>query len=205
MKVLFIEAIRKDLKLNKKTISLLGKLPNNLNILYTIQYKSLAKEVRNIISSQKNIKHFRQVLGCTDVSNLKDPIFLIGSGKFHATQLALSSNQPVYILEGEHISKINNQDIKHLQKKKKTALMKFYDAKEVGILVSTKPGQENFKKALNLQKQLEHQGKNSFIFIANDINISEFENFSCDIWVNTACPGLSLDSTKIINIKDLKF
>jgi len=37
------------------------------------------------------------------------------------------------------------------------------------------------------------------------LNISELENFQdIKIWINTACPGLAMDSEKIVNLVDVK-
>ena len=42
----------------------------------------------------------------------------------------------------------------------------------------------------------------SFIFLCNDVDPMEFENFTdIDMWINTACPRM--DHKKIINMKDL--
>ncbi len=78
--------------------------------------------------------------------------------------------------------------------------MRFLNAEKVGILISTKPGQENLKKALSLRTKL--KDKKSYLFINNNIDLKEFENFGIDSWVNTACPRLDFDSS-VINIDDL--
>ena len=79
--------------------------------------------------------------------------------------------------------------------------MKYLNADKVGILISTKPGQQNLKKAIEFKKHLKN--KTSYLFIANNINPNEFENFGILSWVNTACPKLDFD-LPIINIRDLK-
>ena len=40
--------------------------------------------------------------------------------------------------------------------------------------------------------------------LQDNINTSELENFPIDIWINTACPGLALDSSKIIDSSSLE-
>ena len=73
---------------------------------------------------------------------------------------------------------------------------------KIGIIVSIKPGQEAMKRALALKNKLKN--KDSYIFLCNDINTREFENFpAIQSWVNTACPRLDFDSS-IINIADLE-
>ncbi|GAI52850.1 unnamed protein product, partial [marine sediment metagenome] len=99
--------------------------------------------------------------------------------------------------------KISNKEIKQLKAKRKTTLIKFLKADKIGILVSTKPGQENLQKAIRLKKQLEKKGKQPYIFLSNNIDTSQFENFNIGSWVNTACPGLVFDNSEIININEL--
>ena len=60
------------------------------------------------------------------------------------------------------------------------------------------------KEAETLKKKLEKSNKEVYLFLSNNINPAEFENFPIDCWVNTACPRLDFDSRKIINAGDLK-
>jgi len=225
--LLYIPAIQKNLniKLSKKEIA---KLPKTLVLAYSIQYKQLAESIKKQLKSSKiQIKAFKQVLGCTKLktglpilksskiqikafkqvlgcTKLKTglPILLISTGKFHAQNLFLQT-PATYFIENNKIIKIPEKEIKKLKAKKKTALIKFLKAEKIGILVSTKPGQENLGKALILKKKLESKNKTPFIFISNNIDINQFENFHIQSWVNTACPGLSMDNSDVINIDDL--
>jgi len=195
MKTLFIPLIK---PLNK--VPELNNIPKEIFIAYSIQYKELASRIKEKLG--KRVKGFQQVLGCTKLET-KYPILLIGSGKFHALNLALQGNQ-VYIYEQGKITRIDDKELEKLKIRKKIALSKFYSAERIGILVSLKPGQEHLDKAIKLQASLKKQGKQAFIFIANNLNLFELENFQLDSWVNTACPGLELDAA-IINIQDTNF
>ncbi len=203
MKLLYIPTIQRniDIKLKKEQIS---KLPKKLFLVYSIQYKQLAESIKEQLK-RNNIKveKFQQVLGCSKISNKNNlPILLISTGKFHAQNLFFQT--PIlYTLENDKIVQIPKKDIEAQRTKRKTALLKFLKADKIGILVSTKPGQENLNKAIKLKKQLEKQNKEIYIFISNNIDISQFENFPIDSWVNTACPGLSMDNSSIININDI--
>ncbi|MBS3073536.1 hypothetical protein J4465_01940 [Candidatus Pacearchaeota archaeon] len=43
------------------------------------------------------------------------------------------------------------------------------------------------------------------MFIANNLDLNQFENFpEISIYINTACPGLMLDSDKIINLEQVE-
>ena len=197
MKVMFIEAKRK-LDINLENINL-KVLPNKLFLAYSIQYKSLAEKLKKKLG--KRVKGFKQVLGCS-ILKTKYPILLVGSGKFHAFNLALQGNK-VYILEGNKISKLDEREAEKIKNKRKAALSCFLAADSVGILVSTKPGQKNLNSAIQLKKKLEKQGKKAYLFVADNITIGELENYNIQSWINTACPALSFDS-KIVNLIELK-
>jgi diphthamide biosynthesis enzyme Dph1/Dph2-like protein len=200
MKTLFIPA-RINLEINNlKILKISKKLPENIAIAYSIQYKNIAEKIKSIIPNK--ITSFAQVLGCSNpkFSKKTQAILLISSGKFHAISLSKESKLPVFILENNKLERISEQEIKNLENKQKVSYMKFLHSDKVGILISTKPGQENMSKAITLKKKLK---KKSYLFLNNQININEFENFS-DIqsWINTACPRLDFDSS-IININKI--
>jgi len=199
MKTLFIPA-KKISKINKsKVLAVLKKLPINIAITYSIQYQEQAREIKSLLGKSHKINSFTQVLGCSKPNFLKNTqaILLIGNGKFHATALAFESKLPVYILEDNQLTKISKKEIEVLEKKQKAAYLKFLHADKVGILVSTKPGQQRLKQAIDIKKKLKKQ---SYLFICNNINTQEFENFGLDSWVNTACPRMDMNSNSVINM-----
>ena len=196
MKTMFIEARR---KIHATELDL-SKLPNNIVLAYSIQYQELAEIIRNKLGNK--VKGFQQVLGCTRLES-KYPILLVGSGRFHALNLALQGNS-VYVLDSGVVRKLDDQEIEMMRKKEKGKLSKFYMSDDVGILLSSKQGQEKLKQAQKLDQALSKERKHSYIFLADNISTTELENFNIDFWVNTACPGLALDSNSIINLEDIK-
>jgi len=201
MKTIFIPAKSKATLNRYKIKELSRKLPKSIAIAYSIQYQELANQIKYLLSNH-NITKIIQVLGCSQPKFPKNTkaVLLIGSGRFHAVSLAYETKLPIYILEKNQLTKISEEEIQTFERKHKASYLKFLNAENVGILISTKPGQENLQRALNLKKKLK---KNSYLFISNAINIHEFENFGLDCWVNTACPRLDMDSN-IVNINKLK-
>jgi diphthamide biosynthesis enzyme Dph1/Dph2-like protein len=202
MKQLFIPAKSKA-KLNSKKISEISrKLPKNIAIAYSIQFKEIANETKKILSKNNKITKLIQVLGCSKPKFPKSTqaILLIGNGKFHAISLAFESKLPTYLLDHTKFEKISEKDIQNLEKKRKGSYLNFLNQEKVGILVSTKPGQNRLKKALELKKKL---GKKSYLFISNNINTSEFENFRLKSWINTACPRMDMNNNRIVNISEI--
>jgi len=201
MKVMYVEAkTRESPTINTKE---LAKLPKKLLLVYSIQYMPLAKEIKKYLESTKHtLSGFKQVLGCTKLVS-KDPILLIGSGKFHAINLAIQNNVPIYIYNNQGITKMGQKDVQKIKARKQAALIKFLASDKIGILVSTKPGQNRIKDAKALKKKLESKGKKAYLLTSNNLNLAELENFSLQSWVNTACPGLAYDAPGIVNIDDL--
>jgi diphthamide biosynthesis enzyme Dph1/Dph2-like protein len=202
MKVLYIES-----KLKNNELSIpeeeIKKLPKSIFLAYSLQYKDLAEKIKKqLLKASIKITKFQQVLGCSKIK-ANDSVLLIGAGRFHAMNLYLQAPR-TYLLEGNGIIEIPKKDIELLRIRLKTALIKFLSAKSIGILVSTKPGQENMIKALELKEKLKKKGKEVYIFLSNNINPNQFENFNIDSWVNTACSGLSMDNPEIINYDELK-
>jgi len=200
MKTIFIPAKYKS-KVNKSKIkSLSKKLPKNIAIAYSIQYKGIAFDIKALLSN--NITKITQVLGCSKPKLPKNTqaILLIGSGRFHALSLAQETKLPIYILENNKLTKISKQELELFERRQRASYVKFLNSEKIGILVSTKPGQQNLKKALDFKKKCKNQ---TYLFISNDVNANEFENFTLDCWVNTACPRLDMDIS-IINIDKIK-
>lgn len=202
MKILYIES-----KLNNPEMSLpeeeMKKLPKKIFIAYTLQYRETAEQIKKqLIESNISVSGFQQILGCTRLE-AKDAILYIGTGKFHYLNLLLQSSD-VYIIVENRIKQISKEEIESLRNKRKAAYLKYLDADNIGILVSTKPGQEDIDRAIRLKEQLKKKGKQSYIFLSNNIDISQFENYNIDSWVNTACKGLSYDNSSVINLGEIK-
>ncbi len=199
--ILYISAIQKNLNIKLKK-SEIAKLPKTLFLVYSIQYKELANNIaKQLIKQGIKIQKQQQVLGCSKIkTNL--PVLLVSTGKFHAQNLYLQTSN-LFVLENSKIIKIPESEINKIKAYKKTALIKYLKADNIGILVSTKPGQEKLKEAVKLKKKLEKQNKKPYIFISNNIDITQFENFNIQSWVNTACPGLAYDNPDIINLSDV--
>lgn len=181
----------------------LKKIKSEINdkkiaILYSNQYEDVAKKIANLMKNQ--VVFYMQILGCSNPKILKEieAILVIGQGKFHTVSIAYETNIPTYVLENNSLWKVSEKDIEKMQKKEKGMLLKYLNSEKIGILVTSKPGQKRIKKAIEFQMNLKN--KKSYLFISNNINIEEFENFGIDCWVNTACPRMDLTEGQIINL-----
>jgi 2-(3-amino-3-carboxypropyl)histidine synthase len=203
MKTVFIEAKSDaDIRLSREQ---LAQLPKKTGIATTIQHLHKIKEARKQI---KGGIIAGQVLGCDisaaeKIKNKVNAFLYIGSGEFHPLGIAIGTGKEVFCFNPftKKMSKIGKKDIEKYNKRKKTSLIKFLSAEKVGILVSTKPGQNRMKDALKLSKR---KDKEYFIFAFDTLNEPDLENFPfIQCWVNTACPRIADNKANIINIDDV--
>ncbi len=208
MKTIFIGARVR----NEPDYSEIAKLVNEkisekkLAVCYSNQFIHIAKKLPEFLTKKEVIQKV-QVLGC---SNPKfkpgvEAILIVGEGKFHSVSLAYETKLPTYILEDKTIEKITEKEVKKMEEKEKGMYLKYLNSEKIGVLVTNKPGQQRLKSALDYVKNLKKEGKKkAYMFIANDLNVSEFENFQIDCWVNTACPRMDLTDGNILNLEKLQ-
>ena len=90
------------------------------------------------------------------------------------------------------------------KKKKKGRLAKFIVSKEIGVLVTRKPGQNQSLAVENFRKEMSDKGKNIYVFLTDNINVSKLEDFNfIEMWVNTGCPRI-IEDFKCVNLRDLQ-
>lgn len=200
MKTIFIPLSSKLKEVPENFSNFFKELPKEIAIFYSIQFKDLAQEIYSKIKKDKKVVLFSQVLGCSNpkISKNTKSILLIGNGRFHAISLAYESKLPVYLYDNGKLVKIAKEEIDKLVSMERAATLNYLSSEKIGILVSTKPGQERLKKALEFKDSL--KDKKGYVFLSNEINISEFENYSLKSYVNTACPRMDLVSPRMINL-----
>lgn len=217
MKKLFIEA-----KYNGKIIldsSVIKKLPQKIGLVSTVQFadklneikKQIEKFNKKVLVGKSKQKYAGQVLGC-DVSSAEkiakevDCFLYIGDGNFHPLEIALKTNKEVFTFNpfNKKFEKLDKKEIERIEKRKKGAYLKFLSSENIGILVSTKYGQNKINEAVKLKSKLKN--KNCYILIFDTLDLNQLESFNfIDCFVNTACPRLSEDFSKaVVNIEDLE-
>lgn len=214
MKTIFVSANYKRTPQYEKVINEINEIPyKKIAICYSNQFLNIAKEVSEKIDKEIISKH--QVLGCSNPKFSKEveAILIIGQGRFHTVSIAYESKLPTFVLEDSKLWQVQEEEVTKMEKREKGMYLKYLTSKKIGIIITNKPGQQRMKKALEFNRELkdpliEHKnlqaGKKGYLFIANDINISEFENFKIDTWVNTSCPRMDLTDGSLINLDKLQ-
>ena len=197
-------------------------LPKNIGLATTVQFLDYVDEIKQYLETRgKNIfidknrqKYEGQLLGCDQggAEKIKDNVnaFLyVGTGIFHPLGIALNIDRDVFCYDPLNavMTKIDRNQVERYNKKRKVAYIKFLEATEIGILVSLKPGQNNFKKAVELKNKL--KDKNCYIFAFDTLDFSQIENFPfIKCWVNTACNRILDDYDKfpmpLVDLSDIE-
>jgi 2-(3-amino-3-carboxypropyl)histidine synthase len=202
---MFIEA-KSNANVKKAVEKSIKLLPKKVGIVATAQHKHKLKEIKEILKKNKiKAEIGGQILGCDasaarKIKNNVDAFLYVGSGRFHPIEVQLETDKKVITANPltNEAKVLEKSEVERIKKQQKGALLKFLSSKEIGIIVSTKPGQNKLKKALELKKKLKN--KNSYIFITDVINPAEFENFPfIECWVNTACPRFADEKEGVIN------
>lgn len=205
---------------------------SSIALFASVQFTNLdnfIKQIENLgikvnTTKAKRTNSPMQILGCDcyedsfkeNIIKNSDLILYIGDGLFHPKALLLAQKKetnnfkPVLIfnLVTNQIKEINKKDIEKQIQKYKRNLKLFINAKNIGILVTIKPGQQYFELAKKLKEKLNQENKKSYIFIEDNIDLGQLENYPfIQAWVNTACPRIGTDDIlntekQIINLRE---
>jgi 2-(3-amino-3-carboxypropyl)histidine synthase len=136
----------------------------------------------------------------------------LGGGQFHPLGLVLSTGKPVVIANPYtfSVSEISKYDLMKLAKKRIAQITATKNAKTIGILSSSKPGQTNLNVAEYLRERFEEKGFQAAIIFLDEVRAEHLNNFTeFEAFVNTACPRIALDGITgikkpILSIKEAK-
>jgi 2-(3-amino-3-carboxypropyl)histidine synthase len=215
MKTLFIEA-KYTGTINPEKIKT-DKLPDKLGLVTSVQFADYLKEIQSylenkgkkVVIEKARQKYPGQVLGCDQSAAKKiaaevDAFLYIGDGYFHPIGVKLKTGKDVFTFnpKSNEFKKIEKRDIEKIKMKRKAQLIKFHSSKEIGIIVSTKPGQNRLKEAELLEKKFPE--KDFYLILFDNIDYSQLENFNfIECWINTACPRIEED-IKVLNIDEIR-
>ena len=220
METLFIEA-RSELDIipPKKD---LARLPEKIALFTTVQHVHRLPGLKQVLEKEgktvsllkgTHSKHEGQALGC-DLLALKpnksiEAYLYIGTGEFHPKELLMLEKKPVFVYnpESRRFYQLDPKDMAQIEKRRKGALIKFLSSTNIGVLITTKPGQQNIAAALRLKQKYPEKG--FFFLIADTLDFNSLENFPfLECYVNTACPRIGYDEHEnigkpVVNISDI--
>ncbi|MEM0476733.1 MAG: diphthamide biosynthesis enzyme Dph2 [Candidatus Aenigmatarchaeota archaeon] len=189
---------------------------NSYAIVSSLQYINYVKYVKKFLETKnkkvytkKVLEYEAQILGC-NVNAAKideaEAIIVISEGFFYPLGLLLEiENKPIIYID---LEKQEVRDISFLREKFRKIiawnLVKFKEAKKVGLLVSWKKGQI-FYDVFKIKKEIEKMGKKVYIFAFDEILPEKLEGISVDFLINLACPRIFPDDIERYKIPLLNF
>lgn len=218
MKVHYVEARYKgDIILPDRLIK---ALPKKVAMFSSVQFLGCIESVKEQLKKNKiktitfktrHTMHDAQLLGCNldEYPGDYDAFLYIGDGLFHPYALIIKNNKPAYLYNpfDNKYDLITQKDTDKWLKQKKVAYVKFLHADNIGVLITTKPGQSSMRLSFQLTKLFPE--KNFYYFLDNTFNYPSLEDFPfIEVFVNTACPRIPYEDydkfpKPIINMEDL--
>src|SRR3989344_9031653 len=234
MDILFLEALYNgEVRLCSATLNYLKRKKYQKMALYaSVQFCSTLEKVKeqlqqaniSIITSTPDRTHVQsQLLGC-DIyhSSLHlaekelqeiDAYLYVGDGRFHPLALVYAQKDSAVMKEiicndpmRKAMTLMGLDDIKTKLRRYRGALLKFFSAKDVGVIITVKPGQEHLRPSFFLEKIFPE--KKFYYFIDDTVSFNQLENFPfIEVWINTACPRIGFDDQLqfrkgVINLTD---
>jgi len=142
-----------------------------------------------------------QVTGCnyTNVKSIADEVeafLFIRGGRFHALGIALATAKPTIVADPyENRAYSITADAQKTLKQRWASVEEAARAKVFGVIVGLKPGQMHLEVALRIKETIEKSGKTACLLAIKEVTPESLLEFpTIDVYVNTACPRISLEA-----------
>ncbi len=205
-----------EAELAKKIAEKLNELSfKRIALCATVQYAGKLDEIKKALGKKgiraeigiggKRVALSGQVLGCNysvlGGADNADAIVFVGDGLFHPLGISFYTSRPVLIANplAEKVEEMQNQRNMFLRRRY-AAIALAKGAKGFGILVSTKRGQLQMKKALEIKREIEKQGKKAYLIAGDLVKMEYLLGMELDALVCTACPRIALDDSMLFKI-----
>ncbi|NQU98714.1 diphthamide synthesis protein [Candidatus Woesearchaeota archaeon] len=218
MKTYFVEA-----KYDKKVTipkNVLDKVPKKIMLFMTAQLieqkDSLIKQLEKagkkvLLTKPRHTMYEGQLLGC-DTEKVEgdfEAFFYIGDGMFHPEALIIKNDKPVHIYNQaqKKYSLLTKKDADMTRKRLAAAKSEFVISKNIGVLVTTKQGQNKLRLFEKIKEK--YPDKEFYFLVNNNVEFDRLEDFPfIECFVNTACERIAYGDYKkftkpVINFEDL--
>lgn len=231
VKIFFVPCeFNEEIFLDEKSIKLLKeKNFKQLFLFSAIQFntKKIEEQLKRNGIKVKKAKAKRtlkkgQILGCDCYEDSFDKqifqeegeILYVGDGLFHPLALLIAQKENfrkrIFIFNPirKELKTLEEREIEDIKKRLIRNLRFYLNSEKVGLIVSTKFGQQYLNSVIKLKKELEKKGKKVFIFVCDFLDFKDLENFPfIKCWVNSACPRIGFDDIlltekPLINVRE---
>jgi 2-(3-amino-3-carboxypropyl)histidine synthase len=146
------------------------------------------------------LKYPGQVLGC-DYGSIRaiaervDAIVVLSGGDFHALGIPLSTGKRTIVVDPfQGLAKDMTEVCRRLLRKRWANIIKFKEAKRIGIILGLKSSQMNISLSLRVKELLEAKDYSVVILCATEVIPETLESFTdLDAYVEISCPRISTD------------
>ncbi len=178
----------------------------NITLVTTVQHAHLIPEMEQYLRSHGIDVHVAegsgrtplrgQVLGCCfTAAKLPSPeeVLFVGTGVFHPIGIALASRKRVLALD-PLTGKIQEVTGDALMRRRFAVMEKARGAQSIGIIVSSKTGQQRMELARRLAALSTRElARTVAVVMMCEVSPDELLNLGFGAYVNTACPRLAYD------------
>jgi len=141
-----------------------------------------------------------QVLGC-DYGSIRaiaekvDAIVVLSGGDFHALGIPLSTGKRTIVVDPfQDLAKDMTESCGRLLRKRWANIIKFKEAKRIGIILGLKSSQMNISLSRRVKELLEEKNYSVIILCATEVIPETLESFTdIDAYVEISCPRISTD------------
>jgi 2-(3-amino-3-carboxypropyl)histidine synthase len=194
----------------RKALPLL-KAWKRIGLVATVQHVDQLDEAKVIlvragktvtVGDAHKLKYAGQVTGC-DYSNVDaitddvDCFLFVGGGHFHAIGVALATSKPTTVADPYDVKAFSvDHEAERIRKQRWASIQEATRGERFGILIGLKSGQKRLEKAFQIRDRLTAIGKKTALLAVREVASESLEEFpTIDVYVNTACPRISLDDT----------
>lgn len=132
-----------------------------------------------------------QVLGCSfgaaRIPGIEEILF-VGTGIFHPLGVQLATGCRVIALD-PFTFEVQEVNADRFLRRRHALIEKARSAERIGLLVSTKTGQERYAMA----REMAYRCRRAILILMRDISPDELSNLGFGAYVNFACPRLAYD------------
>jgi 2-(3-amino-3-carboxypropyl)histidine synthase len=209
--IIYVEA-RSDEKIEKPLAEALKLLKDEkkIGLAAAVQHLHLlnaAKEtleragkVVRVGNASGRLRYPGQILGCDYGSTLSvasnvDAFVVIASGDFHALGVSLSTGKRTIVVDPyQQTARDATRLVDKILRQRYATILKFGEAKRIGVIVGLKSGQMNLAFARRMKTLLEESGKVCILIVSLELIPESLESLT-DLYgfVEVACPRISVD------------
>jgi 2-(3-amino-3-carboxypropyl)histidine synthase len=185
---------------------------SKIGLVTTVQHAHQLEEAKNLLESEGktvlvgdaiHLKYPGQVLGCDfrnarSISENVEAYVFVGGGRFHAIGLELATGKPTVIVNPyEQVAYLIQDQARRVIMQRWANISEAKERANFGVLISLKNGQIKLKEAKNIKEKLKKNGLTVTLLAIREVTPSALMQFpGIDVFVNTACPRLSLDDAQ---------